>query len=93
MSPHNGGDKPPTVGEGAPMTVQIPASRHDELAIRLATRIEQRLAGLGDELEHAGVVVYDADRGLATRGGVIRMSIADIAAVVAEVVLRGSADG
>ena len=75
------------------MTVQIPASRHDELAIRLATRIEQRLAVLGDELEHADIVVYDADRGLATRGGVIRMSIADIAAVVAEVVLRGSSDG
>jgi hypothetical protein len=74
------------------MTVQIPASRHDELAVRLATRIEQRLAGLGDELEHADIVVYGADRGLATRGGVIRMTIADMAAVVAEVVLRTSPD-
>jgi hypothetical protein len=67
------------------MTVQIPASRQDDLAVRLATRIEQRLTRLGDELEHTGIVVYDADRGLATRGGVIRMSVADLAAVVAEV--------
>jgi hypothetical protein len=74
------------------MTVQIPA-RHDDLAIHLATRIEQRLNGLADELEHAGVVVYDADRGLATRDAVVRMTVADIAAVVAEVVLRGVTDG
>jgi len=73
------------------MTVQIPAARHDEIAIRLAARIEQRLAAVADELEHAGVEVYDADRGLATRGGVVRMSLADLAAVVAEVALAGSA--
>jgi hypothetical protein len=73
------------------MTVQIPAARHDEIAIRLAARIEQRLAAVADELEHAGVEVYDADRGLATRGGVVRMSLADLAAVVAEVALAGGA--
>jgi hypothetical protein len=83
---------PTTVGEGFPMTVQIPAARHDDLAIRLATRIELRLNGLADELEHADIVIYEADRGLATRGGVIRMTMADIAAVVAEVVLRGQPD-
>ena len=75
------------------MTVQIPAARHDEIAIRLAARIEQRLAAVADELEHAGVEVYDADRGLATRGGVVRMSLGDLAAVVAEVALAGSAVG
>jgi hypothetical protein len=75
------------------MTVQIPAARHDEIAIRLAARIEQRLAVLADDLEHAGVEVYDADRGLATRGGVVRMSLADVAAVVADVALDGSALG
>jgi len=75
------------------MTVQIPAARHDEIAIRLAARIEQRLAVLADDLEHAGVEVYDADRGLATRGGVVRMSLADVAAVVAAVALDGSALG
>jgi hypothetical protein len=74
------------------MTVQIPAARHDDLAIHLATRIEARLNSLADELEHADVVVYEADRGLATRGSVIRMTVADIAAVVAEVVLRGVSD-
>jgi hypothetical protein len=75
------------------MTVQIPAARQDDLAIHLATRIEQRLDSLADELEHADVVVYDADRGFATRGAVIRMTVADLAAVVAEVVLRGVSDG
>jgi hypothetical protein len=70
------------------MTVQIPAARHDDLAVQLAGRIEQRLAGLCDELEHAGIVVYDADRGLATRSGVVRMALADVAAVVAEVALE-----
>ena len=75
------------------MTVQIPAARHDELAVRLAARIEGRLAVLADELEHADVVVYDADRGLATRGGVVRMTMADLAAVVAEVALDASAVG
>jgi hypothetical protein len=75
------------------MTVQIPAARHDDLAIHLATRIEQRLDSLADELEHADVVVYEADRGFATRGAVIRMTVADLAAVVAEVVLRGVAEG
>jgi hypothetical protein len=75
------------------MTVQIPASRHDDLAVRLAARIESRLSLLADELEHAGVVVYDADRGLATRGGAVRMSLADLAAVVAEVALDGSSVG
>jgi hypothetical protein len=72
------------------MTVQIPAARHDQVAIHLAGRIEQRLAGLADELEHAGVVAYDSDRGLATRGGVVRMTVADLAAVVAEVALDGA---
>lgn len=75
------------------MTVQIPVARQDDLAIHLASRIEHRLDALADELEHADVVVYQADRGLATRGFVIRMTIADIAAVVAEVVLRGVSDG
>jgi len=69
------------------MTVQIPAARPDEIALGLAGRIEQRLAVLAGELEHAGVEVYDADRGLATRGGVVRMSLSDLASVVAEVVL------
>jgi hypothetical protein len=75
------------------MTVQIPAARHDDLAVRLAARIERRLTGLADDLEHADVVVYDADRGLATRGGVVRMTVADLAAVVAEVALDASAVG
>lgn len=75
------------------MTVQIPAARHDDLAIHLATRIEQRLDSLADELEHADVVVYEADRGFATRGAVIRMTVGDLAAVLAEVVLRGVSDG
>jgi hypothetical protein len=69
------------------MTVQIPAARLDEIAARLAARIEVRLSALADELEHAGVVAYDADRGLGTRGGVVRMTIADVAAVVAEIAL------
>ena len=72
------------------MTVQIPAARHDDLAVRLAARIERRLTGLADDLEHADVVVYDADRGLATRGGVVRMTVADLAAIVAEVALDAS---
>ena len=75
------------------MTVQIPAARHDDLAVRLAARIEQRLTGLADDLEHADVVVYDADRGLATRGGVVRMTVADLAAIVAEVALDPSSVG
>ena len=75
------------------MTVQIPAARHDDLAVRLAARIEQRLTGLADDLEHADVVVYDADRGLATRGGVVRMTVADLAAIVAEVALDASSVG
>jgi hypothetical protein len=75
------------------MTVQIPATRHDDLAFRLAACIEQRLTVVADELEHAGIAVYDGDRGFATRGGVIRMSVADLAAVVAEVVIAGSAAG
>ena len=69
------------------MTVQIPVARPDEMAVRLAARIEQRLTGLADDLEHADVVVYDADRGLATRGGVVRMTVADLSAIVAEVAL------
>jgi hypothetical protein len=69
------------------MTVQIPAARHDEIAMRLATTIEERLAGLADDLEHAGVELYDADRGLATRGGVVRMSLSDLAAIAADVAL------
>lgn len=69
------------------VTVQVPAARHEELAVQLAGRIEQRLTTLADELEHAGVAVYEADRGMATRGGVVRMSLADLAAVVAEVAL------
>jgi len=36
-------------------------------------------------------VVYQEDRGLATRGGVIRMTVADVAAVVAEVALAPAA--
>lgn len=75
------------------MTVQIPAARHDELAVRLAARIERRLIALADDLEHADVVVYGADRGLATRGGVVRMTVADLAAIVAEVALDGSSVG
>jgi hypothetical protein len=75
------------------MTVQIPVARQDDLAIHLASRIEHRLNVLAGELEHADVVAYEADRGLATRGSVIRMTVADIAAVVAEVVLRGVSDG
>ncbi|MCA2212181.1 hypothetical protein [Jidongwangia harbinensis] len=75
------------------MTLQIPAARHDDLALQLAAEIENRLAGLADELEHADVVVYGADRGLATRGGTVRMSLADLAAVVAEVALDGSSVG
>ncbi|MFI7602968.1 hypothetical protein [Actinoplanes sp. NPDC049681] len=69
------------------MTVQIPAARYDDLAENLAARIERRLAVLADELEHAGVVAYEADQGLATRGGVVRMTVADMSAVVAAVVL------
>ena len=69
------------------MTVQIPAARYDHLAESLAARIERRLAVLADELEHADVVAYDADRGLATRGGVVRMTVADMSAIVAAVVL------
>ncbi|MEV6600937.1 hypothetical protein AB0M36_29430 [Actinoplanes sp. NPDC051346] len=69
------------------MTVQIPAARYEDLADHLAARIERRLALLADELEHAGVVAYGADRGLATRGGTVRMTVADMAAVVAAVVL------
>ena len=75
------------------MTVQIPTARLDEIALRLAARIEQRLGALADELEHAGVEVYDCDRGLATRGGVVRLRLADLAAVVAEVALDTSAVG
>ena len=69
------------------MTVQIPAARYDDLAEGLAARIERRLAVLADELEHADVVAYGADRGLATRGGVVRMTVADMSAIVAAVVL------
>ena len=69
------------------MTVQIPAARYEDLAESLAARIERRLAVLADELEHADVVAYDADRGLATRGGVVRMTVADMSAIVAAVVL------
>ncbi|MGA5299036.1 hypothetical protein ACPCHT_03865 [Nucisporomicrobium flavum] len=69
------------------MTVQIPAARYDDLAENLAARIERRLAVLADELEHADVVAYEADRGLATRGGVVRMTVADMSAIVAAVVL------
>ena len=72
------------------MTVQIPVARPDEMAVRLAARIEQRLTGLADDLEHADVVVYGADRGLATRGGVVRMTVADLSAIVAEVALDAS---
>jgi hypothetical protein len=73
------------------MTVQIPAARADEIANALAGRIEQRLSVLAEELEHAGVVVYGADRGLATRGGIVRMSFADLAAIVADVALDEAA--
>ena len=69
------------------MTVQIPAARYEDLAENLAARIERRLAVLADELEHADVVAYEADRGLATRGGVVRMTVADMSAIVAAVVL------
>ena len=75
------------------MTIQIPATRHDELAVGLASRVEQRLTTLAAQLEHAGVEVYDADQGLATRGGIVRMSLADLAAIVAEVALDASAVG
>jgi hypothetical protein len=75
------------------MTVQIPAARHDEEAVRLAARIERRLVGIADDLEHADVVAYDADRGLATRGGVVRMTLADLSAIVAEVALDASSVG
>ncbi len=71
-----------------PMTLQISSAlRAENLEDNLAARIERRLTTLADDLEHAGVVVYDADRGLATRGGVVRMTLADVAAVVAEVAL------
>ncbi len=74
------------------MTLQIPALHTDDLDDRLASRIEQRLNALADALEHSDVVVYGADRGLATRGGVVRMTVADLAAVVAEAALAGVAD-
>jgi hypothetical protein len=70
------------------MTLQISPLRTDDLEEHLAARIERRMAALADELEHAGVVAYDADRGLATRGGILRMTLADLAAVVAEVALE-----
>jgi Fe-S cluster assembly scaffold protein SufB len=73
------------------MTIQIPASRHDDLAVGLAARIEHRLTTLAAQLEHAGVEVYDTDQGLATRGGIVRMSLADLSAIVAQVALDGSA--
>ena len=69
------------------MTVQIPAARYDDLAESLAALIERRLVVLADELEHADVVAYEADRGFATRGGVVRMTVADMSAIVAAVVL------
>jgi hypothetical protein len=72
------------------MTVQIPGARPDEMAVGLAARIERRLTGLADDPEHADVVVHDADRGLATRGGVVRMTVADLSAIVAEVALDAS---
>lgn len=75
------------------MTIQIPASRHDDLAVGLAARIEQRLTTVAAQLEHAGVEVYDADQGLATRGGIVRMSLADLAAIVADVALDAAALG
>jgi hypothetical protein len=74
------------------MTLQIPALHTDDLDERLVSRIEQRLTALADELEHSDVVVYGADRGLATRGGVIRMTVADLAAVVAQAALEGAAE-
>jgi hypothetical protein len=74
------------------MTLQIPALHTDDLDERLASRIEQRLMALADELEHSDVVAYGADRGLATRGGVVRMTIADLAAVAAEAALEGAAE-
>jgi hypothetical protein len=70
------------------MTLQIPAAL-DDLAGHLAARVEDRLAALVAELEHAGVVAYDADQGLATRGGIVRMTLADLAAVVAQAALDG----
>jgi hypothetical protein len=73
------------------MTLQISALRTDDLEENLAARIERRLTALADDLEHAEVVVYDADRGLATRGGVLRMTLADLAAIVAEVVVEARA--
>ncbi len=74
------------------MTVQIPAARQDDLAVHLAILIEQRLDRLADELEHADVTVYGADRGLATRGNVLRMTLADLSAVIAETALHGLAE-
>ena len=74
------------------MTLQIPALHSDVVDEKLVSRIEQRLTVLADDLEHAGVVAYDADRGLATRGGVVRMSLADLAAVVANVALEAAAE-
>jgi hypothetical protein len=70
------------------MTLQIPAAL-DDLAVHLAARVEERLAALTTELEHAGVVAYEADEGLATRGGIVRMTLADVAAVVAQAALDG----
>jgi hypothetical protein len=70
------------------MTLQISAAL-DDLAVHLAARVEERLAALAGELEHAGVVAYEADQGLATRGGVVRMSLADVAAIVAQAALDG----
>jgi hypothetical protein len=70
------------------MTLQIPAVL-DDLAVHLAARVEERLAALAGELEHAGVVAYEADQGLATRGGVVRMTLADVAAVVAQAAIDG----
>jgi hypothetical protein len=74
------------------MTLQIPALRTEDVDERLADRIEQRLRALADELEHAGLVAYDADRGLATRGGVVRMTLPDLAAVIAAVALDWAAE-
>jgi hypothetical protein len=89
---------PPTLGGGTPpcpkdepMTVQIPVARHDDLAVTLSVLFEQRLARLADELEHADVTVYGVDCGLATRGAVIRMTLADLSAVLAEVALHALA--
>ena len=70
------------------MTLQIPAIHSDDLDELLVSRIEQRLTALADSLEHSDVVVYGADRGLATRGGIVRMTIADLAAVAADAALE-----